>query len=228
MDKLCFSTLVLLNGLDSPVLQNFLQLTESSEMQKILTYLNSSEFKRLQKAWDSMQELQARFTNHDFINTEFGENVSSTVDKSSILLESFENAVSTSSPYITGEGENYIKTALPTECLKQKLTLSDILTLIGILVAFYGIILSSRPSEQLERIIMQNDTIIEQQAEIIELSKDDRALSNTLNYLTDTIDLLTDEAELLRERLEDLNNSTDAISQANAGNGKQQNTDAED
>ncbi len=101
------------------------------------------------------------------------------------------------------------------------MTLSEILAIISLLVTIYFGIVSSRPSEQLERIIEQNAIMTEQQAKIIELTQEDQHLRDTLDSLSNSIDLLNDELDLLRDELKGHDEPADCSCQTNAQNGQE-------
>jgi hypothetical protein len=140
------------------------------------------------------------------------------------LLESIANSLVLSDPYLTKEViEQCDELPLPSldEGSKRRLTLSEILAIISLLVTIYFGIVSSRPSEQLERIIEQNAIMTEQQAKIIELTQEDQHLRDTLDSLSNSIDLLNDELDLLRDELKGHDEPADCSCQTNAQNGQE-------
>lgn len=140
------------------------------------------------------------------------------------VMRSIEYAI----PYMdSDQQEEYAEDVLPKlqDCQDKKLTLSDILTIISLLVTIYFGIISSLPDEQLDRISQQNEIIIEQQEELIELKKEDAELRETLDALTDSINLLTDEVESLRNEIENLDDAPELDRQSDAEESEQQNDD---
>lgn len=129
--------------------------------------------------------------------------ITATLESSKAITQAFSKAVTASEPYIPAKDLVQAENAIPAvQQKKRRLSLSDILTLISILLTLYTLIVSSRPNDQLDRIIAQNDTIISQQEKLISMKKEDLELMETLDTLRNTIDFLTDEAELLREEPE--------------------------
>lgn len=111
---------------------------------------------------------------------------------------------------------------------RNKLTISDILAIISLLVTIYFGIVSSLPNEQLDRISQQNEIIIGQQAELIELTKEDTELRKTLDALTDSINLLSDEVESLRNEIENADEVPELNGHSDAENGQEQNSDSQE
>lgn len=109
-----------------------------------------------------------------------------------------------------------------------KITLSEALALLSLLVSIFFGVTSSMPDTQVERIIAQNEIIIEQQAEIVRLQKEDEDLLEALDALSKSINLLTDEIELLRDGLEKPTDLPDSSGQPDPGEAQQNNSDAQD
>lgn len=81
---------------------------------------------------------------------------------------------------------------------KTRLTLSEALALLSILVSIFFGVVSSMPNEQIERIIAQNEIFIKQHAEIAK-SREDKDLINALNSLSDSINTLSDQVNQLNK-----------------------------
>lgn len=138
------------------------------------------------------------------------------------ILGALTEALEQADPYLSPEAKEECESVvLPKLKNNHRLTLSDVLAILSLLVTIFFGIVSSTPDEQMERIIAQNDTIIEQQAELIQLQKEDEELLNTLNALSDSINLLSDEVELLREELEGSENIENHSDQPDTENGQQ-------
>jgi hypothetical protein len=138
------------------------------------------------------------------------------------ILDTVTDALEYAEPYLPPETKEECKnTVLPKLKSSRKLTLSDALAILSLLVTILFGILSSTPDEQMDRIIAQNERIIEQQAELIQLQKEDKALLDTLDSLSDSINLLSDEIELLREELESSGNLGNSPDQPDTENGQQ-------
>lgn len=138
------------------------------------------------------------------------------------ILDALTDALEQAEPYLPPETNEECKnTVLPKLKSSRKLTLSDVLTILSLLVTIFFGIISSAPDEQMERIIAQNECIIEQQEELIQLQKEDKELLNTLNALSDSINLLSDEVELLREDLESSGNLRNSPDHPDTENGQQ-------
>lgn len=107
----------------------------------------------------------------------------------------------------------------PRSTLKQKLTFSDKVAILSLIVSILSLLISFMPDEQLEKIIAQNNTIIEQQERQIPVTqKEDEDLSNVLDSLSDSIDLLSDEIDLLREELQSSSEIENSSSDYNTEN----------
>jgi len=147
------------------------------------------------------------------------------------LLQSLADSLTLSDSYMTEEIREKCE-EIPLPQSKKvpgiRLTLSDILSILSLLITIYFGILPSMPSEQAERIIAQNEVIIERQNEIVQLKKENKTLLDALDSLSNSINLLTDEVELLREELECSNDSPDSSSQSDTEDTYQQNCDAQD
>lgn len=147
------------------------------------------------------------------------------------LLDAVSHALTLSEPYLTSEVQEVLDKKIQSqieETPKKRLTLSEILTLLTLLVSIYSAIIASRPSEQLERISQQNQIIIEQQAEMIALNSEDKALYDALDSLADSINLLSDEVELLREQLESSDDPTDSFCEVDHAESQQDDSDTQD
>lgn len=149
---------------------------------------------------------------------------------SQTLLDSLSDTVTQIEPYLPpekkAECENVILPKLKHK--SPKLTLSDALSILSLLVAIFFGIIASMPDEQTEQIIAQNEIIIDQQEEIIRLQKEDDALLNALDSLTNSINLLSDEIELLREESESTDDSYTVQSQADPTDSQHQNSSTQD
>jgi hypothetical protein len=138
------------------------------------------------------------------------------------ILDTLADALEQAAPYLPPETKEECKNAvLPKLKSKRKLTLSDALAILSLLVTILFGIISSVPDKQMERIIAQNEIIIEQQEELIQLQEEDKDLLDTLNTLSDSINLLSDEIELLREELESSGNLGNSLDQPDTENGQQ-------
>lgn len=144
---------------------------------------------------------------------------------SQALLDSVFNALTLSELYLAPEAQGAHKEKIQAtveEAPKKQLTLSDLFALLTLLVSIYAAIIATKPNEQLEHIIQQDQIIIEQQTE---LAPDDKALYNALHSLTESINLLSDEVQLLREQLESLDDPPRGPVQTDDRNCQQQNSD---
>ncbi len=213
----------MLRLMNSPVIQESLRFSNSSAVQEVIQHVMSPAVE------DALARIHGGYgcTEKSLSSEEQSlDKIFCSTEKSNRLAQSFCSAVSISAPYVNANAgnENSTKTDTPTVepkiKLKQQLSMSDILTLIGILMTFFSIIISCLPNEQLTRIIEQNDTIIEQQAEIIELSEEDLALRQTLEQLTDCINLFAEEIEPFREGTKDVNNPVGCDSQTETDDAK--------
>lgn len=154
---------------------------------------------------------------------------SSALEQYDAVIQAFSKAVTASEPYISSEELNQAENAIPVvQQRKHRLSFSDIITLISILLTIYTSIISSRPNDQLDRIIAQNNMIISQQEELISLNQEDLELMETLDTLRDSINLLTDEVELLREELESSDDLSDCEDLSDLSDSKQQDTDPQE
>lgn len=154
---------------------------------------------------------------------------SSAFEQYDAIIQAFSKAVTASEPYISLEELNQAENAIPVvQQRKHRLSFSDIITLISILFTIYASIISSRPSDQLDRIIDQNDIIISQQEELISLEQEDLELMETLDTLRDSIDLLTNEVELLREEIESSNDIFYGEGLSDLRDSKQQDADPQE
>lgn len=147
------------------------------------------------------------------------------------LLGSLADTLTRVEPYLPQEEkekcESVIRPKL-SEKSRTRLTLSDALSILSILLSIFFFVLGSMPNDQAERIIQQQDKIIaNQEAEIAQLREKDQALLDTLNSLSDSINLLTDEIELLRDELEDSDNLPDSPCQTDPGESQQYDSDAQ-
>ncbi|MCI8916233.1 MAG: hypothetical protein HFF26_06160 [Oscillospiraceae bacterium] len=141
------------------------------------------------------------------------------------LMNSLSMVLEQVEPYLPPEEkeqcESVIKPQITAKPCKR-LTLSDALSILSILLSILFFVLGSMPDDQAERIIQQQNKIIaNQEAEIVQLRKEDQVLLDTLDSLSDSINLLTDEIELLRDELEDLSDLPDNHSQADPGEPQQ-------
>lgn len=147
------------------------------------------------------------------------------------LLDSLSGTLAQIEPYLPEdkkeECDNIIRPKL-SKATHIRLTLSDTISILSLLVTIFFGIVASMPDDQTERIIAQNDIIVEQQAEIIRLKQEDEALLDALDSLSDSINLLTDEIELLRDELENTNDPPDGSGQAGTEDTQQQDGDTQD
>lgn len=151
------------------------------------------------------------------------------VKRYNAIIQAFSKAVTASEPYIPPEEVHQVENVIPAvQQKKHRLSISDVLALISILVTIYTSIISSRPNDQLDRIITQNDIIISQQEELIPLKQEDLKLMEVLNTLCDSINLLTDEVELLQEELERSNNLSDCGELPDLNDSQQKGTDSQE
>lgn len=121
------------------------------------------------------------------------------------ILNSLANTLAYVEPYLPPEKKEECERVILPKLSKEsriKLTFSDVVAILSLLVTIYFGIISSLPNDQLDRLIEQNEIIIEQQDEIARLKEEDEKLLNALNSLTDSINLLSEEVELLRNELE--------------------------
>lgn len=148
------------------------------------------------------------------------------------LLGSLADTLTQVEPYLPQEEkercESVIRPKL-SEKSRTRLTLSDALSILSILLSILFFVLGSMPDDQAERIIQQQDEIIaNQEAEIAQLREEDQALLDALDSLSGSINLLTDEIELLRDELGDPDDLPNSPSQANPGDPQQDDSDAQD
>lgn len=138
------------------------------------------------------------------------------------VASTFEKAL----PYMDSKQEKkYKEEVLPKlkRSIEHKLSISDLIAIISLIVAIYFGIISSLPDEQLDRISQQsevitkqNAVIIEQQKEIIEFQQEDLKLRDTLDSPTDSINMLSDQVQSLREEIERSNDLSKLDSQFDA------------
>ena len=151
------------------------------------------------------------------------------VKRYNAIIQALSKAVTASEPYIPPEEVHQVENVIPAvQQKKHHLSIPDILALISILFTIYTSIISSRPNDQLDRIITQNDIIISQQEELISLKQEDLKLMEALNTLRDSINLLTDEVELLQEELERSNNLSDCGELPDLNDSQQKGTDSQE
>lgn len=143
---------------------------------------------------------------------------------SQAILDQLCETLSRVEPYLPSEEQEKCETIIKPQ-LKEKthtrLTLSDALSILSILLSVLFFVLGSMPDDQAERIIQQQDKIIaNQEAEIAQLREEDQALLDTLDSLSDSINLLANEVELLRDELEDSDGFPNSPSQTDPGDPK--------
>lgn len=147
-----------------------------------------------------------------------------------VLLDSLAGTLTQIDPYLPPEEKEQCETIILPK-LQQKnrarLTLSDALSILSLLLTILFGVISALPDEQTERIIAQNEIIIEQQAELIQLEKEDEDLLYTLDCLTESINLLNEEVELLREKLEGAGEPSDGSGQASSEDAQQEDGNAQ-
>lgn len=139
------------------------------------------------------------------------------------IAAAMQRAIDLSTPYISED--MIVETEGALQGLRSKrLSRGDMISLASLLLSIVFFLISSRPSEQLERIAKQNEIMIEQNEKVIELIQEDKQLIETLNALQDSIDLLTDKANALRN--EPVNPLQSDDTEANDYPGDSQNSDA--
>lgn len=148
------------------------------------------------------------------------------------LLESLSSTLDRVEPYLPPDDREKCETIIKPQ-LKEKthtrLTLSDALSILSILLSILFFVLGSMPDDQAERIIQQQNKIIaNQEAEIAQLREDDQALLNALDSLSNSINLLTDEIELLRDKLKDSDDLPDSPGQTDPGEPQQDDSNTQD
>lgn len=147
------------------------------------------------------------------------------------LISSLADALGQIEPYLSLEDIGKCETVIEPKLKEQsasRLSLSDMIAILSLLVSIFFGIISSLPDDQTERIIAQNEIIIDQQAEIARLKEEDKALLDALNSLSNSINLLTDEVELLSEKLEGFNDPPNSLGQADTEDAQQQDGNAQD
>lgn len=167
--------------------------------------------------------------------------ISKSIDDLSLPKSVAEDVVAATSYLDLDTKENYTNAAPPSlkDNPKRRLTLSDALSILSILLMIFFEIISSRPNEQLERIIAQNDTLIAQNATIIEqqteIAENDKALYDTLSSLTDTINLVSEtiklfceESESFQDELEGVKGSSHCPCQTDTSDSHQQDCDTKE
>lgn len=219
----------------SPATQNAMKHANSPDICSIITLTDSYSPKR-QKVnrthayYSRLQKAQ------ELLDSAFGDkprpshNSDTYRIMSQSALESLRNALTLAELYLPPEEKEQYETIIKPkleEKSSSRLTLSDILSLLSLLVTIFFGIISSMSDEQAERIIAQNEVIIEQNNEIIQLKKEDEALLDALDSLSDSINLLTDEVKSLREELESSNDPSDGSGQPDTENTQQQDCDAQ-
>lgn len=147
------------------------------------------------------------------------------------LLNSLADTIAQVEPYLPQEErekcERVIRPKLSKES-RTRLTLSDALSILSILLSILFFMLGSMPDDQAERIIQQQDKIIaNQEAEIAHLREEDQALLDALDSLSDSINLLTDEIELLRDKIEASDDPSDDSGQVDPGKAQQDDGDTQ-
>ncbi|MEM5767595.1 MAG: hypothetical protein AAGU32_04820, partial [Bacillota bacterium] len=144
------------------------------------------------------------------------------------ILPRIQRAIDLSSPYINegmlSEAEKETLDDLP----HKRLSLSDALALISILITILFGVMSSMPDEQLERISKQNEVIIEQNEKMIEMMQEDQHLVKAVDALANSIYLLTDEVEALRNEAECPLQPPDTEIQDSAADCQRNNTDGQE
>lgn len=177
----------------------------SSIQQKFIDLYSNIDYQEIIAALISLEQSYEEILNTTFIS----------------ILDSLSDILMQVEPYLPPEvkekSENIFLSELKS---KHKLTLSDAVAILSLLVTIFFGIVSSMPDEQAERIITQNEIIIEQQKEIVQLQKEDTELLNTLKSLSDNINLLSDEIELLREEIKGSDNIPSGSSQFDAKEGQ--------
>ena len=122
---------------------------------------------------------------------------------------------------------------------EKKLSCSDWLSILSILVTILFELFSHLPDPQQAQIIRQNDVIIEQQAQIIqqndvlieqqaEQNRLDEQLANTTQALADNIDLLCNELQHSGDLRHGMNDVHEPESQPNPKDSQQTNRDVQD
>lgn len=149
------------------------------------------------------------------------------ISKSAEILQVAVSAVEAASPYVPEIDQSNLSEALAVPAKKKKLSLSDLIALASLLLTILFHILSSQPSEQLERIIDQNEVIINELSEPAEPSEVDAELMETIATLTNSIEMLTDEIESLRDQLESSDNAEDVAEDDADCDGHDENGDTE-
>lgn len=148
------------------------------------------------------------------------------------LLNSLSMTLEQVEPYLPSEEKEQCEAVIKPQITAnpcKRLTLSDALSILSILLSILFFVLGSMPDDQAERIIQQQNKIIaNQEAEIAQLRKEDQTLLDTLNSLSDSINLLTNEIELLRDELEDPDGLLDSPGQADPGDTQQDSGNAQD
>lgn len=132
------------------------------------------------------------------------------------FVQALDKTVRSVEKYIPeDQREMYENTLRPKlEFQDKKLSTSDLLSLLSLLVTIFFGILSTFPNEQLDRISEKEDTLIAQQEQIIELQQENQELRNTLEDLADAINGLSERLEDLGVCLEDSQNTADSQGQA--------------
>lgn len=157
--------------------------------------------------------------------------IADSASNQAVLLDSLAGTLTQIDPYLPPEEKEQCEAVILPK-LQQKnrarLTLSDALSILSLLLTILFGIISTLPDEQTERIIAQNEIIIGQQAELIQLEKEDEDLLYTLDCLTESINLLNEEVELLREKLEGAGEPSDGSGQASSEDAQQEDIDAQD
>lgn len=100
---------------------------------------------------------------------------------------------------------------------QKRLTLSEAIALLSLLVSIFFGILQLLPDEQLEVIADQSKLQTEQTEELV----------NSLNNIGNGIYLLTEEIDALREEVEDLNNLLELSDKENAETPQEQNSNSQ-
>lgn len=148
------------------------------------------------------------------------------------LLDSLLTTLEQAEPYFPPEEKKQCEAIIKPQVAEKhctRLTLSDALSILSILLSVFFFVLGSMPDDQAERIIQQQNKIIaNQESEIAQLRKEDQTLLDTLDSLSDSINLLANEIELLRDEIKDFDGFLNSPGQANPGESQQNNSSAQD
>lgn len=123
-------------------------------------------------------------------------------EQETIILSSIDRA----RPYMTPAQAEAVEEIAPT--IKKRLSLSDAITLLGILVTILTTLLSFAPDPQLDEIIEQQEILIDQ----------NDALTGAISELTKSVVLLKEEIEILTEENDGLCEENDGFSEPDKQN----------